>query len=633
MDIIPNVNPRPTAAAKPATPAAPAAKKPAGPIMEQRKIVAAQKAGMTVDARLYGVKPMELAKYINTMIKPGPYSGYVYNQKMMNLANISLMYTKTISADIKSIAVSNEKIKTGIGGAFGKMIGLMQQGNVITEREYREKEAAKQTGPPDLHNPAYLENVKTNALLHAILLDGKDEKNKAAKKVGGGFIRGLIGFFKNPLKFIWDMAGSVPFGRLILGGLTAGGIGFLLTKLFKNTSKALYDIFVPEGIKKFITGTKDFFEQWKNEGFFQFIGTRIGKIFGLIYDWFKDDFIKPMLANIMDMVDTVAFNTSHLFSKNLPELLKKHKEERAIEIYENSEEGKWEKEHPGIPFPKKERETVGSILSSRYDKEGNRIGSLGSEQYTSAPVSQKYFSEVAAKLAPYEKIIEKRLPKHAELLKGIITQESGANPNAYNVKSGATGMTQFMPATVKLFEKQQNRKFDPKKPADAIELAALLVEELDRTYKGDERKMLAGYNFGGVGMKKAGFDENKYPFETQEYIDKVLQYKNMFGGNIPSTEELPGATNVVGGLKPRTYEEMMGGQITTPAATSQPFIEPEKTTQQIEDAKKPKQGAYAPSKTEELLAQLNQNLITNTEVTRSQKINSTTTQTLSPVYS
>ena len=324
MDIIPNVNPKPTgAAAKPAAAApAPAAKKPTGPVMEQRKVVAAQKTGMIVDARLYGVKPMDLAKFINTMIKPGPYSGYVYNQKMMNIANISLMYTKTLSADIKNIAVSTEKLKSGVGSAFGKIIGIMSKGNVISEREMIEKNAKEQDilSKNPKEDPAYKELVLSNAYLHALVLDGEDEKKEIKKHKGGGSI---LGFLKNLPDVIMSVF-KVPILGPVLAGLIAGGLGVLITKLFGKTAKALWDVFAPTWLKDFVKGVQGFFQgvqdffgnMFKKGGDpFGFIGKRLSESMSALYDWFKEDFIKPIVQNIGNMVEDVGWQLGHLWDK------------------------------------------------------------------------------------------------------------------------------------------------------------------------------------------------------------------------------------------------------------------------------------------------------------------------------
>lgn len=107
----------------------------------------------------------------------------------------------------------------------------------------------------------------------------------------------------------------------------------------------------------------------------------------------------------------------------------------------------------------------------------------------------------------------------ANLLLGLLAQESGFNPNAVS-GSGAQGIAQFMPTTAKDYG------IDPRDPNQAIPAA---VKYLDRAYKqfGNWDSALAAYNAGPGAVKKYG---GVPPFkETQKYVPAVKQLASMFG--------------------------------------------------------------------------------------------------------
>jgi soluble lytic murein transglycosylase-like protein len=100
------------------------------------------------------------------------------------------------------------------------------------------------------------------------------------------------------------------------------------------------------------------------------------------------------------------------------------------------------------------------------------------------------------------------------LLKGLVQQESGFNPNARS-GAGAVGLTQLMPGTAAALGVT-----DPTDPAQSLQGGArYLREQLDR-FGGDERLALAAYNAGPGAVSKYG---GVPPYaETQGYVNKVL---------------------------------------------------------------------------------------------------------------
>ena len=111
------------------------------------------------------------------------------------------------------------------------------------------------------------------------------------------------------------------------------------------------------------------------------------------------------------------------------------------------------------------------------------------------------------------------------LLKGLVAQESGFDPNARS-GAGAVGLTQLMPGTAAALGVT-----DPTDPAQSLQGGArYLREQLDR-FGGDERLALAAYNAGPGAVSKYG---GVPPYaETQGYVNKVLANAAGYRGATP----------------------------------------------------------------------------------------------------
>jgi membrane-bound lytic murein transglycosylase D len=117
--------------------------------------------------------------------------------------------------------------------------------------------------------------------------------------------------------------------------------------------------------------------------------------------------------------------------------------------------------------------------------------------------------------------------------------ESSFNPMAYS-RSHASGLWQFIPATGKRFNLEQNWWQDQRRDIVASTSAAL--EYLQSIYEmhGDWQLALASYNWGEGAVKRA-IDKNlarglptdyaslNMPQETRHYVPKLQALKNIFG--------------------------------------------------------------------------------------------------------
>jgi soluble lytic murein transglycosylase-like protein len=110
---------------------------------------------------------------------------------------------------------------------------------------------------------------------------------------------------------------------------------------------------------------------------------------------------------------------------------------------------------------------------------------------------------------------------------GLISQESGGNPNAVS-SAGASGLTQLMPGTAK-----DLGVTNPLDPQQAVPGGFRYLKQQLVKYDGNERLALMAYNWGPGNVDnwlKKGANPDAIPAETREYVSRVQGYAASFGG-------------------------------------------------------------------------------------------------------
>jgi soluble lytic murein transglycosylase-like protein len=124
---------------------------------------------------------------------------------------------------------------------------------------------------------------------------------------------------------------------------------------------------------------------------------------------------------------------------------------------------------------------------------------------------------------PYEQLIDSAAQKYGidpAILKGLVKQESGFNPNAGS-PAGAQGLTQLMPGTAAALG--VTNVHDPAQSIDGG--ARYLKQQLDR-FGGDYSKALAAYNAGPGAVQRYG---GIPPYaETQNYVKSILGFAEQY---------------------------------------------------------------------------------------------------------
>jgi len=167
---------------------------------------------------------------------------------------------------------------------------------------------------------------------------------------------------------------------------------------------------------------------------------------------------------------------------------------------------------------------LGSAIGSAQDWAKGLMGLLPSEQKTAFKGHSAYDNLIMSS--------SKSSGINPALLFGVAQQESHFNPMALSNK-GAMGMSQFMPGT--WAEYGQGSPYDP---SSALTAEGKYLLALHKMLGGGEAEMIAGYNAGPGGVRKAkrraarhGADDwTAYlPAETQGYLKNVMRFRHEAG--------------------------------------------------------------------------------------------------------
>lgn len=116
----------------------------------------------------------------------------------------------------------------------------------------------------------------------------------------------------------------------------------------------------------------------------------------------------------------------------------------------------------------------------------------------------------------YDNLIKKYAKEYnvdAKLVKALIKQESGFNPNAKS-KAGAIGLMQLMPATAK-----EMGATNPADPEQNIKAGVKYLKKLLVRYKGNKELAVAAYNAGPGNVKNGRIPQNG---ETPKHVREVM---------------------------------------------------------------------------------------------------------------
>jgi len=149
---------------------------------------------------------------------------------------------------------------------------------------------------------------------------------------------------------------------------------------------------------------------------------------------------------------------------------------------------------------------------------------------TSAPAGYAAYSGLITQAAA-------RYGIDPSLLYGVISQESGFNPNAVS-SAGAEGLAQIMPANFASLG--ITNPFDP---AQSINAGAQMLAENLKTFGGNTSEALAAYN-AGVGAVQHYGGIPPYA-ETQNYVQSVLAFAAQYPGASAAATGTPTVATLV----------------------------------------------------------------------------------------
>jgi len=160
------------------------------------------------------------------------------------------------------------------------------------------------------------------------------------------------------------------------------------------------------------------------------------------------------------------------------------------------------------------RDSAGNVVLS--DKPINPTGIIKTYAVPEASTFRTTRGIVSERAAQYDALIQENSQVHGvspHLVRAVIQQESGFNPNARSVK-GAMGLMQLMPATA-----AELGVTDPFNPSENIRGGVAYLKGLLVKFAQNVELALAAYNAGPTAVTRYG---TVPPYrETQNYVTRI----------------------------------------------------------------------------------------------------------------
>jgi soluble lytic murein transglycosylase-like protein len=160
------------------------------------------------------------------------------------------------------------------------------------------------------------------------------------------------------------------------------------------------------------------------------------------------------------------------------------------------------------------RDSAGNFVLS--DKPNNPTGLVKTYAVPEADTFRTTKGIVGERAARYDALIEENAAAHGvspRLVRAVIQQESGFNPNARSLK-GAMGLMQLMPGTA-----AELGVTDPYSPSENIRGGVAYLKGLLVKFEQNVELALAAYNAGPTAVTKYGAIP---PYrETQNYVTRI----------------------------------------------------------------------------------------------------------------
>lgn len=139
------------------------------------------------------------------------------------------------------------------------------------------------------------------------------------------------------------------------------------------------------------------------------------------------------------------------------------------------------------------------------------------------PASRAYLARTSRLYAGHIEAAARAYRLEPELIRAVITAESGHDPLARS-PAGAVGLMQLMPGTAQRYGVTNRQD-----PAQSIHGGARYLRDLMDMFGNDLQLVLAAYNAGEEAVMRYGRRIPPYR-ETMAYVPKVLQFYRQYRG-------------------------------------------------------------------------------------------------------